>query len=192
MNSTISFFSLIQSRHSTRHFQSKSVSRRHLLTCVNAARFAPSAQNTQPWRFILVDDPALKQQLGNEAFSGVFRATRWAMAAPVLVALCARRDIVTHRLGKGLTGTPYFYIDCGIAGEHFCLQAQELGLGTCWIGWFNRKKVTRILNAGRDIPIVLFAVGYPATDRRHPHKRKALPEICRFNLDEKTTDSLRD
>ena len=58
-----------------------------------------------------------------------------------------------------------YQLDCGIAGEHLVLQAAELGLGTCWIGWFNRRAARRALGAPWHVQVVcLIAVGYPRQD----------------------------
>ncbi len=101
------------------------------------------------------------------------------------MVLCSSPDILANRLGRGVTGTHFDHIDLGIAGAHFCLQAQELGLGTCWIGWFNKKGVRRTLKIGRDRhPLILFAVGYSAESTARPKKRKSLDEICAFNTGE--------
>ncbi|MBN1541621.1 nitroreductase family protein [candidate division KSB1 bacterium] len=187
MKSYSSLIDLIRARRSTRRFQNRPVPRELLVRCVEAARLAPSAENSQPWRFIIVDDADLLQELRKNAFSGFFRPTRWASAAPVLVVLCARPDIVAGRLARGVTGTHFSHIDLGIAGTHFCLQAQELGLGTCWIGWFDKKRVRRTLKIGRDRhPVILFAVGYSAESASRPQKRKNLDEICAFNRGEKS------
>jgi nitroreductase len=71
-------------------------------------------------------------------------------------------------------------LDAGIAGEHFILRATELGLGTCWIGWFNKKAVRELLNipSGWDVP-ALITVGFPA-EIPEPKDRRPVSEICVF------------
>ncbi len=173
---------LIRARRSVRRFTEQPVERAVLQQCVEAARLAPSAENVQPWRFLIVDDPAVKAQLAAGAFTGLYRATRWAEKAPVLVVLFAELDILANRLGKGMTGIPYYLIDTGIAGEHFCLQAAELGLGTCWIGWFSPDGLRRALGVPRRLrPVAIFAVGYSAHTNTPEKKRRLAAEICWFN-----------
>jgi nitroreductase len=173
---------IIQTRRSVRRFHDRPVEREVLLRCIEAARLAPSAENVQPWRFLIVDDPAVKSRLVEAAFSGIYRATRWAEKAPVLVVLFAELDILANRLGKQVTGIDYYLIDTGIAGEHFCLQAAELGVGTCWIGWFSAKGVRKALEVPRRLrPVAMFAVGYSAHDRLPDKKRRSLEEVCWFN-----------
>lgn len=176
------FHRLVDSRISVRKFQDKPVDRQILLQCVDAARLAPSAVNVQPWRFALVDDPGTKHKLAEHSFSGIFRATRWAAKAPVLVVIFADLDILTNRLGKQITGINYYLIDIGIAGEHFVLQAQELGLGSCWIGWFNAKRAKKVLGVPRSWKAIqMLAAGYPAADYHRTRKRNKLDDIHFFN-----------
>ena len=85
-------------------------------------------------------------------------------------------------IGKQIQGTSWYLIDVGIAGEHIVLQAQELGLGTCWIGWFNAKKVRTFLHIPpRYKVVVLIAMGYYAEKPSTPKKRMALDDIVSFN-----------
>lgn len=153
-----------------------------MIQCVEAARLAPSAENVQPWRFCIVDDPATKSKLANQAFTGIYRATRWAERAPVLVVIFAELDILANRIGKQMTGINYYLIDIGIAGEHFVLQAQELGLGSCWIGWFNAKGAKKSLNVpGSYRAVEMLALGYPDPNYNRGRKRHPLENIHFFN-----------
>lgn len=172
----------MQSRVSIRKFQDRPVDRQVLLHCLDAARLAPSAENVQPWRFAIVDDPVTKEKLAKQAFSGIYRATRWAAKAPVLVVIFAELDILANRIGKQMTGINYYLIDIGIAGEHFVLQAQELGLGTCWIGWFNAKGARKALGAPRSFRAVeMMALGHPAAGYKRTRKRKSIDNMSFFN-----------
>jgi nitroreductase len=183
MDSKSKILNVIQNRRSVRKFNSRPVERDTILTCIEAARLAPSADNVQPWRFIVLDDPEIKRDFEEKVFSGIYRITKWAMKAPVLIILCADLNFVVHQVAEALQTIPYYLLDMGIAGEHFVLQAQELGLGTCWIGWFNVRKAKKILNLPRNVRICeLMAVGYPSKDwSPKPKKRKAIEEIVFFN-----------
>lgn len=178
----MSFLQLVQSRRSVRRFLDKPVDRTLILQCVEAARLAPSAENVQPWRFLILDDPQVRQKFCDENFTGLYRVSKWAAKAPVLVALLAEKDLLANRIGKQVTGIHYYLIDMGIGGEHFVLQAAELGLGTCWIGWFDPDKAKKSLNLPKKYqPVALLALGYPADGAVRPLKRKAQADICRFN-----------
>jgi nitroreductase len=170
-------------RRSVRKFDARPVEREKILACVEAARLAPSAENIQPWRFVVLDDPEAKNRFGEAAFSGIYRPTRWALGAPVLVALLAELNVITHKLGRWIQGTQYHLIDAGIAGTHFVLQAQSLGLGTCWVGWFHARKAHRVLELPPKVKVCeIIALGYPAPDFQPRRlKRKPLGEIVFFN-----------
>jgi nitroreductase len=173
---------LIQSRRSIRRFSNKVVLRDDILTCIEAARHAPSAENMQPWRFIVLDNQEIIQEFGDTVFTGIYRYTRWAAAAPVIIAMFTKMDILVNRLGHAVQGTQYYLLDLGIAGEHFVLQAHELGIGTCWIGWFNSKNARRFFNLKRNYrAVALIAMGYPENPPKRKRKMLSLEEIVRFN-----------
>ena len=169
-------------RRSIRQFTTQPVDRNIITQCIEAARLAPSAENAQPWRFLVLDNPGNIQAFGHAAFTGVYAQTRWAMKAPVILVICAKLDIVANRIGRFIQGTPYYLIDIGIAGEHFVLEAQTHGLGTCWIGWFDAKKARKHLNLPSGFKVVqLIVMGYPLKDAPNVQKRKSIDEILRFN-----------
>jgi len=181
MNSN-SFLQLVQSRRSIRKYQNRPVEREKILQCIEAARLAPSAENVQPWRFIVLDDLKVIQQFSDQVFSGIYSPTRFAAAAPIIIVILAKLDIITNRIGKQIQGIHFYLLDIGIAGEHFVLQAQELGLGTCWIGWFNIRKARKYLNIPRTYKIVsLISMGYPEARPLKPQNRQLLKDIAWFN-----------
>jgi nitroreductase len=152
------------------------VERRLLEECLEAARLAPSAENGQPWRFVVFDDPGKKEALAQAVFRGAYAYTRPLSHAPVLVALLIRESVVVNRLGGGFQGIPFQFVDAAIAGEHFVLAATERDLGTCWIGWFDARALLKHLGLARRgyRSVALIAVGYPAGDRE-PRERKLEP-----------------
>jgi nitroreductase len=160
----------------------KPVEREKILTCIEAARRAPSANNIQPWRFLIIDDPELKAKFAKEAFSGIYFISKFAEKAPVIIIILARLDIIANRLGRQIQDIQFYLIDIGIAGEHIVLQAEELGLGTCWIAWFNARKTRKFFNIPRKYKIVsLMAMGYYERKPSAEKKRKKLEEIAWFN-----------
>jgi nitroreductase len=177
-----SFIDLVRSRRSIRRFLPRPVEKEKILACLEAARLAPSAQNAQPWRFVVVDDPALKDTLCREAFTGIYSTSRFAAQAPVVVVVLARKAFVAHRLGRQIQKTAFHLIDIGIAGEHFILQAEELGLGTCWMGWFSYRKARKALQIPRKYKIIaLIPVGYAASRPPRETVRMALDEMAWWN-----------
>lgn len=184
------FLRLVKARRSVRKFADKPVERDKIITCIEAARLAPSAENVQPWRFIVMDEEEIIDNFSEKAFSGIYRYTRWASRAPVLIAIAVQPDWLAHRLGKEIQGTNYYLIDIGIAGEHLVLQALKLGLGTCWIGWFQARKAKKVLKIPRSWKVVaLLAMGYPREKKKESRKKirelKKLEEILFFNGYEK-------
>ncbi len=175
------FLKLVRGRRSVRRYLDRPVEREKLAACLEAARLAPSAENVQPWRFLVIDDPETKERYARAAFSGIYRFSRFAAAAPVLILILARPDLVANRIGKQIQGVSYYLIDIGIAGGHLALQAEEFGLGTCWIGWFNGRRTRKFFRIPRRYKIVcLMALGYYEKKPRE-RPRRPLSELAWFN-----------
>ncbi len=174
---------LIKQRKSVRRFLDRPVEREKISMCLEAARAAPSACNSQPWRFIVVDDPELKKRLCERAFRGVYFINTFCKQAPVIVVIVSEKGKFLARIGGMFRGTRYYLIDIGIAGEHFVLQAEELGLGTCWIGWFNESWVKKVLNIPKEKKVdILIALGYHDEKKsKAAHDREPLEKIASFN-----------
>jgi nitroreductase len=174
---------LFRSRRSLRVYAETAVPRRVLEGCLEAARLAPSAENRQPWRFIVLDDPALRGRVATAASGGIYLPTRFIRQAPVLIVALARTDILVNKLGTFLQGTQYYLLDLGIACQHLVLQAEAQGLGSCYIGWFSERGVRKALDLPRKYKTVcLISLGYPPAGwTAKPIKRRAPEEIVRFN-----------
>jgi len=172
----------IARRYSVRDYQDKAVEREKILQIVEAARLAPSTSNVQPWRFIVVEDPRLRDVLVEKGM-GMAIPNRWAKEAPVIIVICAHLDWIVHRLGARVADLQYYLLDIGIAGEHMVLAATELGLGTCWIGWFRAKAIRKILNIPRGWKVVaLLTLGYPREeDAAKVRTRLGFDDILFFN-----------
>jgi nitroreductase len=170
---------LLQRRRSVRRYESRAVGDAEILSLLEAARIAPSAENAQPWRFVVVKDPEALARLARACFSGIFSPTRFAAQAPVVIALCAERAGLVEA-GKAIKDGAMYQLDCGIAGEHVVLRAAELGLGTCWIGWFDRRAARRALGVPFHVQVVaLIALGYPALQESpRPRPRKPLSSLA--------------
>ena len=173
------FSQLVASRQSDRRYKEKPVDRELIIKCLEAARFAPSACNSQPWKFVVVDSPELLPEMANSAAG--MGMNKWASQAPVIVAVVLEKMNLTARIGSVIKDKEYSLLDVGIAVEHFCLQAAELGLGTCIMGWFNEKKVKQLLGiSNRRVPL-LISLGYSASGNRQK-VRKNLDEMSSWNI----------
>ncbi len=173
---------IIKARKSVRKYTDRPIPRELVEKCVEAARLAPSADNVQPWRFIVLDDPKYKHRFCQEALKGIFTRTRFIEKAQVIVVLAARTNLLVHRIGKRVVKTDVQLIDMGIAGEHFVLRAQELGIGTCWINMFNPKRAKRFLGLSSVLRVVsLIAMGYPAEGATKNRRDLPLDAVLFYN-----------
>ncbi|MFC1903114.1 nitroreductase family protein [Chloroflexota bacterium] len=174
---------LIKQRKSIRDFLDRPVEREKIMMCLEAARLAPSECNSQPWRFIVVDDKQLKDKLCDVAFGGIYSINTFCKTAPVMVAIISEKSKFIARIGGIFRGTKYYLIDIGIAAEHFVLEAEDLGLGTCWIGWFNERAIKSLLNIPQHEKIdILIALGYYDKEKAHPqHGKEPMEKIASFN-----------
>lgn len=174
---------LINKRRSVRSYLSQPISREDLLKCIEAARLAPSACNAQPWKFIIVDEPELKNRICERAFSGIYSINRFVKDAPVLIIVISEKGKFLSKVGQYIRDTRYYLIDIGIACEHLILQAQELGIGSCWIGWFNEKAIKQELEIPQERKIdVIISLGYYKQEKiTKKSSRKTLEQICAFN-----------
>ncbi len=175
------FLELANKRQSTRRYKNQQVERDKINRCLEAARIAPSACNSQPWSFIVVDKEPLRKQIASYTYSEVISFNKFALQAPVIIVVVLERSKVIAEIGGRIKNKSYNLIDLGIAAEHFCLQATEEGLGTCMLGWFNEKKVKRALNIPdkKDIGL-LISMGYP-DDKARRKIRKDLEGIISYN-----------
>ncbi|WP_018526969.1 nitroreductase family protein [Alkalispirochaeta alkalica] len=182
----MSFQELVQLRRSLRSYAPREVASADIQACLEAARLAPSACNSQPWHYVVVTDPPRVRALAALTRGPGGRLNGFASQAPVMVALVAERPNISARLGGFLKRKPFYLLDIGISAQHFCLQAEELGLGTCMIGWFRERATARLLGVPRSrrIPLMI-TLGYPGTPAgeepapaRPPKKRKPLEQIA--------------
>ncbi|MFC2062333.1 nitroreductase family protein [Chloroflexota bacterium] len=179
----MAFLDLVKQRRSVRSFLDKPVEREKIIMCLESARLAPSASNSQPWRFIVVNDRNLKNRLCGIAFGGIYFINTSCKTAPVIIAVISEKSKFLTRIGELFRGTKFCLIDVGIACEHLVLEAEDLGLGTCWIGWFNEKAVKSVLKIPENKKVdILIALGYYDRNTLGPeHDREPLEEIASFN-----------
>ena len=176
----VTFFELVRQRRSCRSYRDEPVSDEHIAAMLEAARLAPSACNKQPWRFAVVRPLELRQRLVEEALLPGL-GMKWALDAPVIIALGLKKSLITHQVASRISGVEYAALDLGIAGEHLVLQAAEFGLGTCWIGWVKPKAVARIVGWSRDIHArALITVGWPMEPPGKPRPRCDIEDIANW------------
>jgi nitroreductase len=179
----MTFQELINLRQSVRKYSETPVEREKIEKIIDAVHIAPSACNSQPWKIIIIDEPELKNEVAKATFSKTISFNKFTIEAPVIAVLVIEKAKLIAQIGGSIKDMEYPKIDIGIAAAHFCLQAAELGLGTCMIGWFDEKKIRQLLKIPekRKIGLVI-TLGYPSADYKLRKKiRKPLDEICGFN-----------
>ncbi|MEE4258305.1 MAG: nitroreductase family protein [Bacteroidales bacterium] len=179
----MNFLELIQKRQSDRKYTNQGVEKERLERCLEAARLAPSASNSQPWTFIVVNEPELKNKVAQKTFGPAKTFNTFAPQAPVIVALVLEKPKIITELGGRVKKKEWPLIDIGIAAEHFCLQAAEEGMGTCMLGWFDESSIKQLLNIpeSNSIPL-LITLGYTPDDYKLRKKvRKKFEKIVRWN-----------
>lgn len=175
------FLNLVTKRQSDRAYLDKQVEEDKLLRCIEAARLAPSACNSQPWTFVVVNDKELKNKIADTTSNRLLPLNHFTKQAPVHIVVVQEFANLTSSIGRAIKDKDYTLIDIGIAAEHFCLQAASEGLGSCMIGWFNEKKVKLLLNIPMNKrPLLIITLGYSA-DKLRGKKRKSIGKITRFN-----------
>ncbi len=178
----MNFSELVHLRESCRKYQDRQVERELIDRILASCRLAPSACNSQPWKFVVVDDPAFKEQVSQATIGQMLSFNKFCLQAPVMVALVAETPSWLSKIGSSIKDKDFYLMDIGIVAEHFCLQAAELGLGTCMIGWFDENKVKALLNIpqNRRIPL-LISLGYPANEKTRKKIRKKPGDVYSYN-----------
>jgi nitroreductase len=177
------FLEILLRRQSERGYSDRAIEPEKLARCLEAARMAPSACNAQPWKLIVVDDPQLKDRVAACAASGpLVPMNRFAGQAPVLVVIVRENPNITSKIGSLLKDKPYTLMDTGIVALQLCLQATAEGLGSCIMGWFNEKKVKKLLHipSGKRAELII-TLGYPSSQVLRPKARKSMNDICCYN-----------
>ena len=177
----------IKKRRSIRKFKPDPIPEEKIRLLLESARLAPSGTNTQPWRFIVVKDDDTKRELQEAAHN-----QRHIKSAPVIIVCCAdlkafkefpervdeliesgalperTREVFIPYLKKGMSTVTKDALmiaaaaNVAIAVEHIVLQAVEIGLGTCWVRWYEDNKIKEILDIPKHVEVMaLLPVGVP-------------------------------
>lgn len=159
-------FEAIKTRRSVRAFTSQEVSEEEIEKIIDAARWAPSAGNIQPWEFIIVRKKEIKRELVAAALNQTF-----IEEAPVVIVVCANE--ARSAQGYGNRGATLYCIqDTAAAIQNIHLAAKALGLATCWIGAFHEEEARKALKIPRGIrPVAIIPVGHAAEKPRIPSRR---------------------
>jgi nitroreductase len=162
----------IKGRRSIRKFKNQPIPDETVTQLLEAATYAPSAGNIQPWQFIIAKNPEIKKKLSKAAYK-----QSQVEHAPVVIVVCVDEQQASSYGTRGTT--LYCLQDTAAATQNFMLTAYSLGLGTCWIGAFKEDKVKEAVNAPEHMrPVAMIPIGFPDTTPK-PRIRKPLSEIAR-------------
>ena len=162
----MSLIDLILSRRSIRKYEKKEIPEEVLNQIFEAGQNAPSAGNKQPIRFIILKEQEIKKNL-----SGTF--SRFLKDSPVVIVGCA--DVKALLTGK------WAVVDTTIAIQNMVIAAWALGVGSCWIGSFDEKKVKELLKIPERWKVVaLLTFGYPSEQPKQ-RKKKPFEKMFSFN-----------
>jgi len=176
-----SFLELVQHRQSDRAYLDKPVETEKINRILEAARLAPSACNSQPWKFIVVTDPEKRLLIADATASKLLSMNHFTKQAPVQLVVIEESGNFNSSVGGWAKDKHFPHIDLGIVAAHISLAAQDEGLGSCIIGWCDEKKVKKTLDIPKNKRVMLvILLGYSAQPLREK-KRKSKEEIVSYD-----------
>lgn len=173
----MSFENLILKRESCRNYNGEAVSTDLLLKCVNAARLSPSACNSQPWKYYVVNDENNAQKVRQCIQPN--GANKFTDKCPAFAIVTEQEATLKPQIAERIKNKQkWAENDIGISVAHYCLQAADLGLGTCIIGMVDEDKVRELFDIEDKIRLVI-ATGYSADEVPRNKVRKSLEDMCK-------------
>jgi nitroreductase len=162
----MSLVDVVLSRRSIRSYEEREIPEDVLDKILEAGRRAPSADNRQPWRFIVLTDYEVKEELSKGSWNSFVKDS------PVTIVGCAD----TSGLAK-----KWSVVDTSIALQNMVIAAWSMGVGSCWVGDFEEEKVKQLLSIpDRWKVVALVSFGYPA-EQPQPRRKKPIEEIVSFD-----------
>lgn len=170
---------IIKTRQSCRKYDTKPVEKEKLEKLAEAVRLAPSACNSQPYKFIIVSGE--KSQNVRDAVQKLGR-NKFTNECPSFAIIVEQKASLVPAIAKVVKSQEFAPIDIGIAATHYCLTATDLGLSTCMIGWLDEDKLRKDFSIPKERRIrLVIATGYAAQDDTlREKKRKELSDIAEF------------
>ena len=172
----------IENRRSVRKYKPEKIEKDKLMQILESARLAPSGSNTQPWNYIIVEELGSRIKLAEAAHHQM-----WMAEAPVFIVCVGDINCrVSDNKGISLnedTSLPELKLlirDMAISIEHIVLEAEHLGLSTCWVADYYQKDIKPLLNIPEDKYVsAIIVLGY-GDEKPNPRPRRALEEIVRY------------
>lgn len=177
------FFELIKTRQSCRNFDSeRAVENEKLLKVIRAALLSPSAVNSQPWHFTVVNS----KEKSKEVAKAVQKAgsNEFTSSCPAFIIINEEETNIFSKEGKKVIGQEFASNDIGIAVAHIILAAQSVALSTCIMGRFDEKEIKKICDIHKDKRIrLIIAIGYAKNDEFRIKSRKPETETVTYIID---------
>ena len=149
----MTFQELAHARYSVRSFQDRPIEEDHLNLILEAGRVAPTACNFQPQKIYVAKSAEAREKLAS--------VCRCTFGASVILVVCYDRE--RDWKNKLMPGYESGETDAAIVCTHMMLQAADLGIGSCWVGYFNPEQVAEVLGLPENIAVTaLLPIGYPA------------------------------
>jgi len=169
------FYEVVKTRRSIRSYKPDQIPDDVLSRILEAVRIAPSGSNRQPWKFILVKDSILKENIAKSSGGQM-----WISEAPIVVVACCMK--LGYNRG-GYMGELSSIMDVSISLTNLILAACSECLGTCWIGMFDNNALKTLLSVPANWNVAaVMPLGYPrGGNLSEPGKRKSLNEIISVN-----------
>jgi len=156
------FMTTVKERFSVRKYQDKPIEAEKMDKILEAGRLCPTAKNMQPQRFYVIESA--------EAMEKLKTATPCTFGAPAAILVCADMDAAWYSPDSLQPGYNSAEMDCSIAATHMMLAAWDMGIGSCWVRWFNAEKMAEALDLPANIkPICLLDMGYATEDCEPRH-----------------------
>ena len=143
------FYKVIENRTSNKSYKSTPIPEEKLDKIINAALMAPSWKNKTCYKFVLINQQDIKEQIAQTILNKDDKMAEAVKQAPVLAVIVADPNESGNTDDKS-----YFMVDCGIAMEHLILAATNEGYGTCWIGSFDENNIQKVLNIPQNFKVV--------------------------------------
>jgi nitroreductase len=160
---------LSRNRQAVKRFADRPIPAELLARILDCGRYAPSAREDQPWRFVVVQDALTRHRIAAAVFQSELIRT-----APVLVATCAR--VHSNITGSGRPSHP---VDLAAATQAMALAAADMGLASAWITGFRESKIREVLGIPTDVPVVtMLALGYPDGFKPVPRRRPSRETVA--------------
>lgn len=173
----------IRTRKSTRKYKDEPVSDEHIMQLIESARLAPSGSNTQPWNFIIVKSKETKAQIAK-----VNNNQTWMETAPVFIVCVAdircriKDEEVFLDEANNLRELKQIIRDTSIAIEHILLEAESIGLASCWTAYFIQKDIRPILGIPSDKYVVgVVTIGY-SDEGGGPAPKRPIESMIRYEM----------